>query len=156
MTEGARRVEPCEVAAVRLHELPLIRDARGSLSFTQYGDALSFLPRRVFSVFDVGEGQSRGGHAHRTVHQLLICVKGSCRVSIDDGQKRDQIWLNRPELALYVPPGIWATQEKFSRDAVLVVLASEVYNPTEYIKDYDEFLKMRSSDPQPSSGDKEK
>jgi len=69
-------------------------------------------------------------------------VKGSCLVSLDDGKTRDQIWLDRPELALYIPPKIWATQERFSRDGVLAVLASDVYDPDEYIKDYDEFLRL--------------
>jgi UDP-2-acetamido-3-amino-2,3-dideoxy-glucuronate N-acetyltransferase len=142
MSSEARPIEPCKVKAVRLHKLPLIRDPRGSLSFAQYDETLPFVPMRFFSVFDVGEGQKRGGHAHSTVHQLLICVKGSCLVSLDDGEARDQIWLDRPDLALYIPPNIWATQERFSKDGVLVVLASEVYDPAEYIKDYDEFLRL--------------
>jgi hypothetical protein len=69
-------------------------------------------------------------------------VKGSCQVSLDDGKIRDQISLDRPEVALYIPPKIWATQQRFSRDGVLMVLASEVYDPDEYIKDYDEFLRL--------------
>jgi UDP-2-acetamido-3-amino-2,3-dideoxy-glucuronate N-acetyltransferase len=140
MNSEARLLETCKIAAVRLYELPLIRDPRGSLSYAQYGETLPFLPKRYFIVFDVGEGQTRGGHAHSTVHQLLVCVKGSCLVSLDDGKTRDQVWLDRPELALYIPPRIWATQERFSRDAVLMVLASEVYDPEEYIRDYDELL----------------
>jgi UDP-2-acetamido-3-amino-2,3-dideoxy-glucuronate N-acetyltransferase len=140
MSSEARLLETCKIAAVRLDELPLIRDPRGSLSYAQYDETLPFLPRRYFIVFDVGEGQTRGGHAHKTVHQLLVCVKGSCLVSLDDGKTRDQVLLDRPELALYIPPRIWATQERFSRDAVLMVLASEVYDPEEYIRDYDELL----------------
>lgn len=141
MTE-ARPVEGCRIQAVRLHELPIIRDPRGSLSFAEFEDTLPFLPKRYFIVFDVAEGQTRGGHAHRTVHQLLICVKGSCLVELDDGRARDEVWLDRPELALYIPPRIWATQREFSREGVLMVLASEVYDPDEYIKDYDEFLRF--------------
>ncbi|MEK6285845.1 MAG: FdtA/QdtA family cupin domain-containing protein [Acidobacteriota bacterium] len=141
MSTEARLLEGCSVAAVRLQELPLIRDPRGSLSFAQYEETLPFLPKRYFIVFDVGEGQTRGGHAHSKVHQLLVCVKGSCLVSLDDGRARDEVWLDRPELALYVPPRIWATEKQFSRDAVLMVLASDVYDPDEYIEDYDEFLR---------------
>ena len=140
MSSEARLLETCKITAVRLCELPLIRDPRGSLSYAQYDETLPFLPRRYFIVFDVGEGQTRGGHAHSTAHQMLICVKGSCLVSLDDGKTRDQVWLDRPELALYIPPRIWATQERFSRDAVLMVLASEGYDPDEYIRDYDELL----------------
>ena len=142
MSTEARLLEGCSVAAVRLQELPLIRDPRGSLSFAQYEATLPFLPKRYFIVFEVGAGQTRGGHAHSKVHQLLVCVKGSCMVSLDDGKARDEVWLDRPELALYVPPRIWATEKLFSPDAVLMVLASEVYDPTEYIKDYDEFLRV--------------
>lgn len=142
MNSEARLLETCKITAVRLYELPLIRDPRGSLSFAQYDETLPFLPRRYFIVFDVGEGQTRGGHAHRTVHQLLICVKGSCLVSLDDGNTRDQVWLDRPERALYIPPKIWATQQQFSSDGVLLVLASDVYDPDEYIRDYDEFVRL--------------
>jgi dTDP-4-dehydrorhamnose 3,5-epimerase-like enzyme len=142
MSSEARLLETCKIEAVRLYELPLIRDPRGSLSYAQYDETLPFLPRRFFIVFDVGEGQVRGSHAHRTVHQLLICVKGSCRVLLDDGKTRDQVLLDRQQLALYIPPKIWATQEQFSSDAVLSVLASEAYDPDEYIRDYDEFVKL--------------
>jgi UDP-2-acetamido-3-amino-2,3-dideoxy-glucuronate N-acetyltransferase len=144
-TEEARLLECGNIKTARLFELPVIKDPRGSLSFAEYEETLPFLPKRYFIVFDVGEGQSRGGHAHRTVHQILACVKGSCVVSLDDGRARHDISLERPELALYLPPGIWATQHHFSRDAVLMVLASDVYNPDEYIKDYEEFLSLSKS-----------
>jgi UDP-2-acetamido-3-amino-2,3-dideoxy-glucuronate N-acetyltransferase len=142
MSAEARLLEGCRISAVRLQELPLIRDPRGSLSFAEYEETLPFLPKRYFIVFDVGEEQIRGGHAHSTVHQLLVCVKGSCLVLLDDGSVRDEVLLDRAELALYVPPLIWATEKQFSRDAVLMVLASDVYDPDEYIRDYDEFLRV--------------
>ena len=132
----------CKISGVRLYELPVIRDPRGSLSYAQHEDPLPFLPKRYFSVFEVGEGQTRGGHAHRTVQQFLICVNGSCQVSLDDGKTRDLVWLDRPELGLYLPPKIWSTQQRFSKDSVLVVLASELFDPGEYIKDYSEFLRI--------------
>src|SRR6266496_945185 len=98
MSSEARLLDTCKIGAVRLYELPLIQDRRGSLSYAQYDETLPFLPKRCFVVFDVAEGQTRGGHAHRTVHQFLICVKGSCLVSLDDGKTRDQVLLDRPEL----------------------------------------------------------
>ncbi|HKA21908.1 MAG TPA: FdtA/QdtA family cupin domain-containing protein [Blastocatellia bacterium] len=143
MTGKEKLGEGLKIQGARLLELPVIKDSRGSLSFAQYQETLPFLPKRYFIVFDVGQGQIRGGHAHSKVHQLLICVKGACRVCVDDGTVRENILLNRPELALYLPPKIWATQEDFSRDAVLMVLASEVYDPDEYIRDYEEFLATR-------------
>src|SRR4030095_16190434 len=147
MTGEERLVEGLKIQGARLLELPVIKDSRGSLSFAQYQESLPFLPKRSFVVFDVGEGQIRGGHAHSHVHQLLICVKGACRVSVDDGTAREEILLDRPELALYLPPKIWAKQEDFSRDAGLMVLASEVYDPDEYIRDYEEFLAARHTAP---------
>jgi UDP-2-acetamido-3-amino-2,3-dideoxy-glucuronate N-acetyltransferase len=144
-TKETRLIECGGIDGVRLYELPKIQDSRGSLSFAQYEETLPFLPRRYFIVFDVGEGQTRGGHAHRTVHQLLTCVKGSCVVTLDDGKTRHNTSLDRPELVLYLPPRIWATQHDFSRGAVLMVLASDVYDPGEYIKDYDEFLSLSKS-----------
>lgn len=140
--EKARLLKTGSIAGVRLYELPLIRDPRGSLSFAEYGDALPFVPKRYFIVFDVAEGQTRGGHAHRTVHQFLMCVKGSCLVSLDDGKHRDEAHLDKPNLGLYVPPRIWASQRDFSRDAVLAVLASEPYDSDEYIMDYNEFQRL--------------
>lgn len=144
-TEEARSLECGNIQGAHLYELPVIKDSRGSLSFAQYEETLPFLPKRYFLVFDVGQGQTRGGHAHKTVHQLLACVKGSCVVSLDDGQIHHNVTLDRPELALYLRPGIWATQHDFSSDAVLMVLASDVYEPEEYIKDYDQFLLQSQS-----------
>jgi len=140
MSSQPRALDICKIDGVRVFELPLKKDSRGSLTFAQYDQTLPFLPQRYFIVFDVGEGQTRGGHAHREVEQLLICVKGSCRVLLDDGDTRDEVLLDRPELALYIPPRVWATQEEFSRDAVLAVMASGLYDPAEYLKDYVEFV----------------
>jgi dTDP-4-dehydrorhamnose 3,5-epimerase-like enzyme len=142
MPGEARLLRSCLISAARLYELPVIRDTRGSLSFAEYQETLPFTPKRYFIVFDVGEGQIRGGHAHRTVHQFLVCVKGSCLVLLDDGTARDEVLLDRPELGLYLPPIVWATEKEFSRDGVLMVLASEVYDTGEYIRDYDEFLRV--------------
>src|SRR5438105_2141924 len=99
MPTEARLIECGSIKGARLYELPVIEDPRGSLSFAQYDEALPFLPKRYFIVFKVGEGQTRGGHAHRTVHQLLTCVKGSCVVTFDDGTIHQDVSLNRPELA---------------------------------------------------------
>ena len=82
----------------------------------------------------------RGEHAHRECHQFLVCVKGSCSVVVDDGQNRAEVLLNRPNIGIHVPPLVWATQYKYSQDAVLMVLASEIYKAEDYIRDYDMFL----------------
>jgi acetyltransferase-like isoleucine patch superfamily enzyme/dTDP-4-dehydrorhamnose 3,5-epimerase-like enzyme len=129
------------VSGAKLYEMPRIIDLRGSLTFAEYNDSLPFIPRRYFLVFDVPSREVRGEHAHRECHQFLVCVKGSCSVVVDDGEKRAEISLNRPNLGLHIPPMVWATEYKYSADAVLLVLASEVYKAEDYIRDYDLFLK---------------
>lgn len=129
------------VKGVSLCEMPFIADLRGSLSFAETGQFLPFTPQRYFLVFDVPSREVRGEHAHRTCHQFLVCVKGSCSVVVDDGQNRAEVLLDRPNLGVHVPPMVWATEYKYSADAVLLVLASDVYKAEDYIRDYDLFLK---------------
>lgn len=124
----------------QLIELPLIVDLRGSLSFAEYGQHLPFEPKRYFVVFDVPSVEVRGEHAHRALHQFLVCLKGRCSVALDDGQHRDEVILDRPNVGLHLPPLIWASQYQYSPDAVLLVLASDVYKSEDYIRDYDEYL----------------
>lgn len=133
------------VSSVRLVNLPIITDRRGSLSFAEYGDRLPFLPKRYFVVFDVPAGEVRGGHAHKTIEQFLVCVKGSVSIFVDDGSNSEEVILKSPAAGLYIPPHIWATQQNYSHDAVLLVLSSDAYDPDEYIKDYDEFKKTGAS-----------
>jgi UDP-2-acetamido-3-amino-2,3-dideoxy-glucuronate N-acetyltransferase len=134
--------EVTNVPAVRLLQFPLISEPRGSLSYGQYDEHLPFIPIRYFIVFDVPAGEVRGNHAHRSVSQALVCVHGSCLVTLDDGRDRDEVVLDRPDLGVYIPPLVWATQQRFSRDGVLLVLSSETHDPAEYIRDYDEFRRM--------------
>jgi UDP-2-acetamido-3-amino-2,3-dideoxy-glucuronate N-acetyltransferase len=129
------------VRGVRLFELPLVEDLRGNLTYAEYQKSLPFVPHRYFLVFDVSSREIRGEHAHRHCHQFLVCIRGSCSVMVDDGEKRAEILLNRPNLGLYTPPMIWAAQYRYSADAILMVLASDAYNADDYIRDYDLFLK---------------
>lgn len=130
-----------KIKSVHLYELPLIVDLRGSLTFAELGGSLPFTPERFFLVFDVPSREIRGEHAHRTCHQFLICTSGSCLVVVDDGQDRAEIVLDRPNLGIHVPPMVWATEYKYSPDAVLLVFASDIYKAEDYIRDYDLFLK---------------
>jgi UDP-2-acetamido-3-amino-2,3-dideoxy-glucuronate N-acetyltransferase len=129
------------VKGVSVYELPLVVDLRGSLSFAETGQWLPFIPQRYFLVFDVPSREVRGEHAHRTCHQFLVCIKGSCSVVVDDGRNRAEVLLDHPNLGIHVPPMVWATEYKYSSDAVLLVLASDVYKAEDYIRDYDLFLK---------------
>jgi acetyltransferase-like isoleucine patch superfamily enzyme len=127
------------VRGVTLHSLPYVEDLRGYLSFGEFGQHLPFLVKRYFVVFDVASKEIRGEHAHRELEQFLICVNGSCHIIADDGKRREEFLLDRPNLGLYVPPMVWSVQYKYSRDGVLLVLASDVYKAEDYIRDYAEF-----------------
>ena len=131
-----------DVVGVKIHNLPCIVDMRGSLSFAEYGEYIPFLPKRYFLVFDVASKEIRGEHAHRTLHQFLVCVKGSCMVAVDDGKNSQEIVLDRSNIGVYIPPMIWSIQYKYSPDAILLVLASDIYDADDYIRSYDEFLEV--------------
>lgn len=135
-------LEAFSVERVRLIKLPRIVDLRGSLTFGEYGQHLPFIPIRYFVVFDVPTMEVRGEHAHKNLHQFLICLKGSCSVVVDDGKNRDEITLNEPDLGIYLPPMIWGTQYKFTSDAILLALTSDVYNSDDYIRDYVRYLEL--------------
>ena len=120
---------------------PAIRDLRGSLTFREIDKGLPFTPRRVFMVFGVPSKDIRGEHAHRRLEQLLICVAGSVSVVLDDGNARQEISLDSPEIGLHIGPMVWGIQYKYSSDACLLVLASHEYDSSDYIRDYDNFLR---------------
>ncbi|HXG91301.1 MAG TPA: FdtA/QdtA family cupin domain-containing protein [Blastocatellia bacterium] len=132
-----------KVPAVKIYNLPLIGGPYGNLSFGQYDDHIPFIPKRYFVIVDVPAGVVRGGHAHRVIDQFLVCVKGSLMVTVDDGSDRESVLLDTPTRAVHIPPLIWATQEEFSKDATLLVLASARYDEAEYIRDYDEFIRLK-------------
>lgn len=130
------------VSKARVIEFPEISDIRGRLTFAETPGLLPFVPKRFFLVYDVPGKDVRGEHAHKELHQFLICIKGSCAVVVDDGKNRFEVALDRPTLGLHVPPIIWATQYKFTKDAVLLVLASDIYKANDYIRNYDDYLKL--------------
>ncbi|HET7697878.1 MAG TPA: WxcM-like domain-containing protein [Vicinamibacterales bacterium] len=136
------QVTPTSVAGVTLHRLVLVDDLRGSLSAAEVGTHVPFPPARYFIVFDVPGKDVRGEHAHRRCQQFLVCVRGSVNVVVDDGVHSEEIVLAEPNLGLYLPPMVWAIQYKYSADALLLVLASDPYDPDDYIRDYDAFRAM--------------
>jgi UDP-2-acetamido-3-amino-2,3-dideoxy-glucuronate N-acetyltransferase len=133
------------VRGVSLHEMPLIRDIRGSLSVGEFSAGLPFQPQRYFVVFDVPNREVRGEHAHRQCQQLMVCVRGSCAVLVDDGMSRAEVVLDRPNIGLYLPPLVWGTQYRYSADAMLLVFASHPYEGNDYIRSYEEFLAVVAS-----------
>ena len=128
------------VHGVTLHRLPSAVDMRGQLSYAEIGKELPFEIKRLFLVYGVTNQEVRGEHAHRTLHQLLICVHGRCNVVVDDSKHRQEFLLDDPTLGLHVPPLVWAIQYKHSSEAVLLVLASDFYDSKDYIRNYAEFL----------------
>ena len=125
-----------------LINLPEFIDPSGNLSVAEFPGLLPFPPRRFFLIYGVPEGSVRGNHAHKELHQFVICTRGSCIVSLADGQHQWEFVLDTPTKGLYLPPMVWAAQSHFTPDAVLLVLASDIYKPKDYIHDYDEFLMM--------------
>jgi len=130
---------PTSVRGVAIHRLPLVEDLRGRLTAGEFTDQIPFVPLRYFLVFDVPGKDVRGEHAHRKCHQFLVCVRGSVTVVADDGAASEEIVLDRPEVGLYVPPLVWAVQYRYSADAMLLVFASDHYDPADYVRDYAEF-----------------
>jgi UDP-2-acetamido-3-amino-2,3-dideoxy-glucuronate N-acetyltransferase len=133
------------VGGCTLHRLPHIPDMRGSLSFAEYKNHLPFAPLRLFWIYDVPNREVRGEHAHKNLEQFLICVKGSVHVVLDDGSSRKEVALDKPNIGLHIKAKTWGIQYKYSADALLLVLASDVYDPNDYIRDYDNFLKYISN-----------
>jgi len=123
----------------RLVELPRIANPKGNLTPIQGGQDVPFAIERVYYLYDVPGGESRGGHAHRTLEQFIIAASGSFDVVLDDGSSRAKFFMNRSYYGLYVPPGLWRELENFSSGSVCLVLASAAYDEDDYIRAYEDF-----------------
>lgn len=131
---------------VRLIDFPRIADPRGNLSVVEGGQHVPFEIKRVFYLYDVPGGASRGGHAHYREQQVLIAVSGSFDVVVDDGNRKKTFTLNRPFRGLLVPPGVWRVLDNFSSGSVCLTLSSIDYDETDYIRDYEEFKTIKFSE----------
>lgn len=116
---------------------------KGNLTVVENGKTLPFDVRRVYYLYDIPGGESRGAHAHKELTQLIVAVSGSFRVTLDDGNVKRSFILNRPYQGLYVKPGIWRDLDDFSAGAVCMVLASDIYKKEDYIRSYDDFVEFR-------------
>ncbi len=116
-------------------------DKRGKLVSLESEKNIPFEIRRVYYIFDTLPEESRGQHAHRTLEQLVVAIDGSCQFVLDDGKERTEIWLNRPDVGLYIGKNMWREMKHFSYGCKLMILASDYYDEKEYIRDYDEFLR---------------
>ena len=133
------------VQDAKMVSLPKINFRAGNI--TPIENDFSVIPfsiKRVFYLYDIPGGESRGAHAHKNCHQLLIAASGAFEVELDDGSSKKTILLNRPYNSVHIPPGIWASEKNFSSGAICLVLASDLYNENDYIRNYDEFIKYRN------------
>jgi dTDP-4-dehydrorhamnose 3,5-epimerase-like enzyme len=135
-------VYDCSIIELDRHHSP----RKGDISVVENGLTVPFHTKRVYYLYDVPGGVERGGHAHKALEQLIVAVSGSFTVVLDDGKVKRSFVLNRPYMGLYVTPGIWRVLDDFSSGSVCLVLASEKYDPDDYIRDYDEFIQYKSEE----------
>lgn len=123
----------------KLYDFPLLGDERGSLIVMDKHSGVPFAPKRVYYLFGTAEGASRGFHAHKKLHQIAVCVSGRCRMVLDNGAVREDIWLESPTLGVDLPPMLWHEMHDFTPDCVLLVMASQDYDEKDYIREYVDF-----------------
>ncbi|MDA9341053.1 FdtA/QdtA family cupin domain-containing protein [Gammaproteobacteria bacterium] len=133
-------IDECEII-----NLPKIQDARGNLTFIEEKSLIPFEIKRVYYLYDVPGGSERGGHAHIALNQLIIALAGSFDVALDDGKTKKTFTLNRPYEGLYICPGVWRELKNFSSGSVCLVLASNFYSEDDYYRDYDQFIRSKTS-----------
>ena len=131
------RIDKC-----RIINFPRIAEARGNLSFIEEKNHIPFPIRRVYYLYDVPSGATRGGHAHKKCQQIIIALSGSFTVVLDDGENKKNFFLNRPFYGLYVPTGIWRELENFSSNSVALSIVSQLYDEEDYIRDYETFKRL--------------
>lgn len=127
---------------MKLIDIPKIQDPRGNLAVVEK-DVLPFKVERVYYLYDVPSDAHRGGHAHKKLVQVLIALSGSFDVILDDGFEKKTITLNKPDKGLVIPTGVWRELGNFSSGSVCLVLASDVFDEADYIRDYNSFLSMK-------------
>lgn len=130
---------------VMLHRLRRVEDVRGDLCVGEFDDEIPFTPKRYFIVFGVEGGKARGEYALRNTSLFMLCAAGSCAIVADDGKRRAEFVLDRPDIGLLLPPLTWYTQFRHTADAKLLVFADRRYDPTDYIREYDAFLAVRKT-----------
>ncbi|WP_417558152.1 sugar 3,4-ketoisomerase [Mesoflavibacter zeaxanthinifaciens] len=130
------------IDSVKLVDIPKIKDVRGNLSVVEK-DTIPFDIKRVYYLYDVPSDAYRGGHAHKEQLELLIALSGSFEVTLDDGKSKRSIILNKPNKGLLIPKGIWRELQDFSSGSVCLVLASDVFDEQDYIRDYNDFLSSK-------------
>ena len=134
------------MSLIRLVHIPSLGDDRGSLVALEAHKTVPFDVKRVYYIFGTQAGVSRGYHAHRALQQVAVCVAGKCRMVLDNGQRREEVWLDSPTKGLLIGDLVWREMHDFSPDCVLLVLANEYYNEADYIRSYNDFKKITDRD----------
>ena len=129
----------------KLINMKIFGDDRGKLISLEGNKNVPFDIKRVYWIYDTLPNEERGFHAHKNMEQIIVAMDGACKFILDDGKSRESIWLNRPDVGLYIGKNIWREMKNFSYGCKLMVLASKYYDEKEYIRDYDEFLKEVNS-----------
>jgi hypothetical protein len=132
------------LADCRIIEVEKVLNRSGNISVLNNDGHLPFQIQRVFYLYDIPGGESRGAHAHKNCHQFLVAASGSFEVLVNDGIDQKLFQLNRSNVGLYIPPGIWASEINFSSGSVCLVLASDLYDASDYIRDYNELLNYKN------------
>lgn len=130
------------INSIQLLQIPVVEDTRGNLAFIQEA-VLPFEFKRVYYLFDVPSNAFRGGHSHIVQQEVLIALSGSFEVVLNDGIEKKSFLLNKPNIGLHIPTGIWRELQNFSSGAVCLVLASDVYDEEDYIRDFNEFFESK-------------
>ena len=124
----------------KLIDMKVFGDERGKLISLESNRSVPFEIKRVYWIYDTLPNEERGFHAHKNMEQIIVAMDGACEFVLDDGKSRESVWLNRPDLGLYIGKNMWREMRNFSYGCKLMVLASEYYDEKEYIRNYDEFL----------------
>jgi hypothetical protein len=133
-------VSDCSVIDLGRHQ-----SRAGNISIIENNKNLPFDVKRIFYIYDIPGGESRGAHSHKECHQFIVAVSGSFEIEMDDGCDKRTITLNRPYFGLHIPPGIWAAEKDFSSGAICLVLTSHNYDERDYIRDYRDFLTFKKN-----------
>lgn len=136
-------VDDCKLLTLERHH-----HENGNLTVVEDNNEVPFKIKRVYYLYDIPGGEERGGHAHKALYQLIVAISGSFTVNITDGKRKKSVTLNRPYEGLLIVPGIWRTLDNFSSGSVCAVIASEHYDESDYIRNYDEFLSLTNSEPE--------
>ena len=129
-----------------INDVSIVHNEAGNITVVENGINIPFDVKRIYYLYDIPGGEARGGHAHYDLEQYIIAASGSFEVILDDGVNRKRVFLNRPNIALHIVPGLWRELDNFSSGSICMVLASHIFEVKDYIRDYNEFLKFKKKD----------